>query len=131
MRRNRVLAAFAILEQERYHRDERSDRTDHREQASTATTVAVRAMPATSHMVMMVLHGRSVVHSTAHWVSVVMTAKSGAAGASVMSAGASKTAGSSGSGHKSFLLKNYLSHLVFLEPNIPGSLLPTLWPDLS
>lgn len=122
-------AAFAILEQKRYHRDERSDRTDHREQASAATTVAVRAMPAAAHMVM--VHGRSVMHSAAHWGSVVMTAKSRAAVSSVMSAGASKTAGSSGSGHKSFLLVDYLSHLVFLEPNIPGSLLPTLWPDLS
>ena len=82
-------AAFAILEQERYHRDERSDRTDHREQASAATTIAVMAMPATSHVMMMMVHGRSMMHSAAHWGSVGMTAKSGAAGASVMSVGAS------------------------------------------
>ena len=109
----RIRGSRFASEQKRKHRNKCSDRADHREQASAAASVVIGVIPA--HVVMMMVHGRSVMHSAAHWGSVGMTAKSGsgAAGASVMSAGASKTAVSSRSGHISLLLIDYLSHLVF------------------
>ena len=93
----RIRGSRFASEQKRKHRNKCSDRADHREQASAAASVVIGVIPA--HVVMMMVHGRSVMHSAAHWGSVGMTAKSGAAGASVMSAGAAKAAGSSGSGH--------------------------------
>ena len=102
----RIRGSRFASEQKRKHRNKCSDRADHREQASAAASVVIGVIPA--HVVMMMVHGRSVMHSAAHWGSVRMTAKSGSGaagasvmsvGASVMSAGAAKAAGSSGSGH--------------------------------